>query len=202
MCHASRILILCFFLAPIGCTTLSTSKPLYDATRDLVSDPRVVGTWHWPGGGDVRIVSESSGSYRLTPITTPSPSTQPAEDGIRLELVRIGSYEYFFLPASKDQLGTELFCSRVEFNRSQMYLRMLNVQGVVEFLQQNPGFLGFRAEPAIREIPPRLPNTPGPVRMVLTDDPKRIRGFIVEHEDDPGFVGDAIVLERSVPRRP
>jgi hypothetical protein len=182
-----------------GCSTIETSLPLYDPAKDLVSDARLEGTWRWPDAGEVRIESKSPGVYVLIPLTKPSPATQPDEQGIRFELVQIGHYRYLFPTDLASPRRTSLFfCCRTEFVADQLRLRALNMEGLADYLRQNPEALTFKWH----SVPPVLtqPGKPEPVAMTLTDSPQRIRQFMAQHEDDPGFVKDVLTLDRISPR--
>ena len=179
--------------AVCGCVVAS-DQPIYDARRDAVFDPTILGNWRCvsdpkltSGLHELRIARAGDHRYRLTvPATQPSdPPPQP----IDADLVPLGKYRYLFVVA-EGQTGTFLFpCYRVQASRQSMELWVLNVATIANALEKNPNLLRHRfvefgqikevsaaqTQPATR---PLFRN------IILTGAPAEIRSYLVRHQDD------------------
>lgn len=189
-------LVLAILLLP-GCV-IGSDKPIYDRSRDTTFDPQLIGHWHL---GELRIERGVGKSYRLI-----SPATQPSDRLVdwNCDLVRMGKYRYLF-PVSDDPRfsGTLLFpVYRVETDADSLRLRLLNVAMAAKVLRENPDELRHRQVPVqgIYKVvgPPTQPATTEPVfvNIVLTDEPDRIRQFLIRHQDDEGWFAEETVFTK------
>jgi hypothetical protein len=184
---------------------IATSEPLYDAKRDVIFDPRLVGLW---GNADqvLRISAAADHGYELTQsdVRPAAGGQQEQQQAVRAELVKIGRYRYLFL-CPPDLKGTLLFpCFRVDFPGGRLRLQMLNVAMIAEFLDHHPGVLRYEKTPS-----PLLANGNGPAtqpvvkpelnNLLITDEPLKVRRFLEVHEDDPGFVCEPLILDDLFP---
>lgn len=180
-----------------GCV-IASDKPIYDRSRDTTFDPQLVGHWHL---GELRIARGVGKSYRLI-----SPATQPSDrpQEWTCDLVRIGKYQYLF-PVSDDPRfsGTVLFpVYRVEADAHSLRLRLLNAAMAAKVLCEKPDELRHRKVPAggLYKVvgPPTQPATTEPVfvNIVLTDEPERIRQFLIRHQDDEDWFAEEMVFTK------
>ena len=185
-----------------GCM-VATSEPLYDAKRDVIFDPRLVGFW---GNAEqvMRISAAADHGYELTQSDARPAAGQQQQQAVRAELVKIGRYRYLFL-CPPDLKGTLLFpCFRVGFPVGRLRLQMLNVAVIADFLDHHPGVLRCEKTPS-----PLLGNGNGPAthpvvkpelnNLLITDEPLKVRRFLEAHEDDTGFVCEPLILDDLCP---
>lgn len=199
-----------------GCGLVSTDKPLYRA-QEVVIDPQLLGIWATPSSadhpGEVVIFARGDGNrYRISAL--PDQTNDPMSR-IEMDLVRLGKYEYLFfgLPNST---GTLLFPAyRVRVVGREMRMSLLNEPQFVEELKNHPGMLTYTAQTVGLPMPATQPSgkarpvatsqpTTYPVttNVVLTDDPAKIRHLLIQHEDDPNWFAEVLVLHRMTPAVP
>jgi hypothetical protein len=190
-----------------GCGAVATRQPLYDPERDTRYDARLVGTWR-ADCSDIEIRRSQRIVYLMQdPLSrTTSDSTSPTE----FELVRLGKYQYLFVSTHHGDFGTLLFpCYRVEFARwgREMRLRWLNTVKIGKYLEDHPGTLKYDLLPTqFTHLPPTTSpasqsrpaeTQPDLKNMILTDEPAKIRQFLIDHQDDPDWVTQPMVLRRQ-----
>lgn len=190
-----------------GCV-VGSDRPIYDARRDTVFDPRLLGTWRCSidlagqeGLHDLRIERDGARRYCLTiPATQPSdPPPQP----VAADLVPLGKYRYLFMTTGQET-GTILFpCYRVTVGCDEMRLWLLNVAELAGRLEANPKLLPHREvslSVVVNEVPKsQTQPTTRPLwqSFVLTGDPAQIRRYLVAHQDDPDEFTAPLVFKRA-----
>ena len=181
-------------IALCGCVVAS-DKPIYDARRDTIFDPAMLGNWRCAsdeqlacGLQELRIGRVGSRRYRLT-----VPATQPSDAPPRpidADLVPLGTYRYLFVVAD-GQTGTFLFpCYRVQAGRQSLDLWLLNVATIAQRLEKDPNLLQHRFVEVgqVTEVSAgHMQPTTKPLfrNIILTGPPAEIRGYLVRHQDDP-----------------
>lgn len=198
----------------LGCGFVATEKPLY-GPRETIFDPRLLGIWVSPADADhpKEVVIFARGQGNRYRVSDASDQTADPSSRIEMDLVRLGRYEYLFsdLP---DSTGTMLFPAyRVRVAGTEMRLSILNEPQFVEELQKHPGMLRYNAQPVNAPIwsvsqsgatqpvsgTTRPTTSPAMMNVVLTDEPEKIRRLLIEHEDDPQWFSEALVLHRITP---
>jgi hypothetical protein len=205
-----------------GCGAIATRQPLYDPAKDTVLDRRLAGTWYsqqmvweivqWRGGFWMRDV-------------TPGCDDHPVSEPWPVDVVRMGKHEFLIqtMPPFKsiEGIGTMLFpCWRLDFrdDGNTLRLSLLNTVALAEFAQDHPGAMKYEEipeQPYYHWLRPQTQPSPASTQpssqpdattepttrpviknMILTDDPKRIRQFLIDHADDPKLFGELYVLHR------
>jgi len=196
----SRLLaILPLFFVAGGCV-LGTREPLYDVGRDVAFDPRLLGTWRGPDG----IVDIARGPGRSYRITSPDADSEAPGTGLTYDLVPLGRKRYLFAQSPGSGVGTMLYGScRVRREHGQLCLRALDVFALEERLQRQPGTLRYETVEVHTGLHPVQRSATGPARaevpiqnLILTDSPKRIRQYLIRHENDRQLFPTEIVLAR------
>ena len=196
----------CVLILLAGGCVVGSREPLYDRSRDTVLDAGLVGTWRGPGG-DFTIRRGPGRSYR----------TDGEEGPTDFDLVRIGRRLYLFPRVPSSGLGTVLFQScQVRRVRRQLHLRPLDVAVLADRLRRGGAplaheaidlhtgvFLGTRpaTRPATSTATTTAPDEVVVQNLVLTDHPRRIRQYVIDHEDDAELFAGELVLSRVRRRR-
>lgn len=188
-----------------GCGAIRTKQPIYNPAKDLAHDDRLVGKWVWIGAmglpeGALQI-SQQGKSYMLR---VGDPQTGSPHDWT-VDLVRLGRLRYLFFRS--DGGGTQLLPAyRVEFadRGHELRLSLLNTLYIGHFLQTHPDILryeeapGFFTTPRSVTRPTTEPSTrPTPANLILTDDPAKIRQFLIQHQDDQNWFWKPWILYRT-----
>jgi hypothetical protein len=216
--RAARLFLVSFAAvlatSSIGCGVVATEKPLYDA-RETVFDPQLLGIWSVPNAngepGILIIARGPAKEYRFSSMPLqPAGSSSNSAD---MNLVRLGKYEYFFLKAPQFS-GTLLFPAyRVRVIGREMRISLLNEPQFAEELKRYPGMLAYTEQPletlrpvetqpsaTTRPVAASQPTTrPTATNVVLTDRPEKIRRLLIQHEEDPNWFAEILVLHRLTP---
>lgn len=198
----------------LGCGLVATDKPLYEA-RETVFDPQLLGIWSVSdanGQPAVLIIARGDGKeYRFSSL--PLQPAGSSGDSAEMDLVRLGKYEYYFLKAPEFS-GTVLFPAyRVRVTGREMRISLLNEPQFVEELKRHLGMLAYTEQPVAalrpaegqpapttRPVAASQPTTwPAATNVVLTDRPEKIRQLLIQHEDDPNWFAEVLVLHRLTP---
>ena len=190
-----------------GCV-VGTREPLYDRERDTVVDRGLVGTWQYPDG-KLRITRGPGRSYR---VGTPDARATTRGAGLTYDLVPLGRRRYLFPRPEGVDLGTVLFQSyQVRRIRGGLCLRVLDVGALAERLRAG-GSEGevlkyetldvhtgvYAATRPARDAATRPARDERLIQnLVITDSPRRIRQFLIEHKDDATLFGEEVVLRRA-----
>jgi hypothetical protein len=203
-----------------GCGAIATRQPIYDPAKDAILDKRLVGTWYsrqmvweftqWRGGLWMRDV-------------TPGCDNQSPAQPWPVDLVRLGKHEFLFMAfgpfADTAGIGTPLFpCWRMDFSDggNTLKISLLNTVALAEYFQDHPGVMKYEpikdgpfyhslqidttrpaTQPDEKNETTTQPTTKKVVQnMILTDEPKRIRKFLIDHSEDPMFFVEQGVLRR------
>jgi hypothetical protein len=197
----------------LGCGFVATDKPLY-GRQETVFDPQLLGIWAAPGSasqpGGILIIARGEGNrYRLS--SSPMYSGN-SSDRVEVDLVRLRKYEYLFFNMP-EYPGTVLFPAyRVHVAGREMRLSLLNQPQFVKQLKDHPGMLTYTEQTedllrpattqssATRPVAASQPTTwPAIDNVVLTDEPEKIRKLLIEHQDDPNWFAEVLVLHRMTP---
>jgi hypothetical protein len=191
---------------------VATDKPLYQASETSF-DPQLLGIWSVPaeaGKPSVLIIARGDGkSYRFTSVPDSGGSSGTPDE---MDLVRLGKYEYFFCKVPQVS-GTVLFPAyRVRVSGREMHMSLLNGPQFLQELKDHPGMLTYTEQPVryprpatepsseTRPIAASQPTTwPSATNVVLTDPPEKIRRLLIQHEDDPNWFAEVLVLHRLTP---
>ena len=192
---------------------VTTNKPLYQAS-DAIFDPRLLGIWSVPaeaGQAGVLIIARGEGkSYRFTSVPDSGGSSGMPD---KMDLVRLGKYEYLFWQGPQSN-GTTLFPAyRLRVSGRELHMSLLNEPQFLQELKDHPGMLSYTEQPVndlrlgatepssdTRPGAASQPTTlPSAMNVVLTDQPEKIRRLLILHQDDPNWFIEVLVLHRLTP---
>ena len=202
-----RRAMLCIVLISMGsgCGAIGTKQPIYDPVKDFAHDDRLVGKWLWIGAmgfpeGALEIRRQDK-SYLLR---IGDPQTDSPHDWT-VDLVPLGRNRYVFFRSESG--GTQLLPAyRVEFadGGSELHLSLLNTFYIGHFLQTHLGMLQYEEAPSFFTTQPSTtqpvtePSTePMPANLILTDNPAKIRQFLIRHQDDANWFFKPWILYRT-----
>jgi hypothetical protein len=210
--------ILVSILVSIGCVTVRTAQPLYDRTRDVTYDQRLIGTWSGEKLGTLSFSRGPAWRYNVQFIGDPTDNatTQPPPE-VGAHLVAIGHYRYLFLDFPPESMGGDsaagaggtFLLPAYRLVRRGDRLELSALDGVA--LLQRLGVESSRADNTIqiddvsrlsggRRAVTTAPTTnaiPLAGEVVINDSPARIRRFLAQHENDPQLFKSLDTLRRA-----
>lgn len=193
-------------LSIAGCVD-TTALPLYDRERDAIADPRLVGIWY-AEGYDLQIGYGPEIGYLVRPLHFNANDPQ-----FIYNITRIGERQYCFLTEyGKVGGGTVLTgASQLQISVGELVVRGLRTDVLRERLFANQDLLRYEAGRGAWTVSEAGPSTTAPTSrpattptsrpssITLTDDPVKIRQYLIDHQDDPELFTRSIIVRRWLP---
>jgi len=173
----------------VGC--VPSWNPLF-TDKDLIFDPKLVGTWEGDHESVWKFEKEGDKHYRL------SCSDKQGKATFVAFLLKIEDRRFLnlFLPDGYDKelklnglacmtLMPVHFFMRVDEIGTSVKMAMIDSQWLHKHLKENPKAIAHLSHPN---------------RDLLTAETKDLQEFVLKHAEGKGFFGDSFTLQREAPR--